>query len=481
MSEILGFDPLRDVAPPYWAAAGALALALVLGLIRLVKRLIFPRQAQSDTPPRSLANAVTWACAAAALVFAGEGMFEVIREAAPDVWWLPWLGIGLLEGPLLAFALRAKELIAQQRFAMPDQVERLTRQVSQATRMTWLLASGSAVLSASAALDAGTPSVPLLRAAAPIVGVILWHHALRIEQESNGGRKRETRWKWTPEYILTRLGLVTARASETADAEVHMRLTKVADWVIRYARSIKRNADRNGWWNAYLRWRMEHCYRAAERDLDLTRNADRRALLEQIIASRSDAVLLTTLAGVTRTDLGLSEVESPERNVRIVYPKPVERAVRDTRVVFQKRVVERLVERPTRITRVVFPKPVERPAWDGRNAPETQHRDASETAARDARNGRSGTPIRNGGTPTRNGGGRATREEIDQAIAAEMKPTGEVPIRPLAERLGIPKATMHRHVTRYRQEHGLPTPQGVIPPPHASGHALATVGGGETA
>ncbi|MGW0485762.1 hypothetical protein [Nonomuraea sp. NPDC003214] len=497
MIDIVGFDPLRDLAPPYWAAAGAFALALLLGLFRLVRRLIFPKRATLERPARSFANAVTWACAAAALVFAGEGIFEVITEAAPDVWWLPWLGIGLLEGPLLAFALRAKELIAQQKHALPDQVERLTRQIGQATRYTWLLASSSALISASAALDAGTPSIPLLRAAAPIVGVILWHHALRIEQDANGGRKRDSRWKWTPEYILTRLGLVTARHTETADAEVHMRLTKVADWVIRYARSVKRNADRDsqrdslrdGWWDTrwdtYVRWRMERIYRAAERDLDLTRNADRRALLEQIIASRSDAVLLTTHAGVTRADLGLPEVgqpdERPTRPIHITFAKPVGRPVRDTRIVFHETVVDRPVERPARPIHITFTKPAGRPVRDARNTPGTGRRDTVGTVRRDARDSGSGTPKRPSGTPARDGGDKPTREEIYDAIAAAMTPTGEVPIRPLALELGIPRATLHRHVIKYREENG-PTPQsqGVIPPPRANGHQLASVGGGNT-
>ncbi|MEU4231191.1 hypothetical protein AB0F17_43440 [Nonomuraea sp. NPDC026600] len=486
MIDIVGFDPLRDVAPPYWAAAGASALALLLGLFRMLRRWVFPMRAQQERPRRSLADAVTWACASAALVFAGEGMFEVITRAAPGVRWLPWLGIGLLEGPLLAFALRAKELIGQKRHI----------EAGQATRMTWLLASASAVISASAALDTGTPSIPLLRAAAPIVGVILWHHALRIEQEANGSRRRrESRWVWTPEYILTRLGLVTARATETADAEVHQRLTRVADWVIRYARSVKRNADRNGWWdtrwNTYIRLRMERIYRAAERDLDLTRNADRRALLEQIIVSRSDAVLLTTLAGVTRADLGLSEAEQPlgqpERNTRIVFHKPVEQAVRNTRILFHKEIVEQPVERPSRPIRIVFQKPVERPAGNDRNAPETGHRATSGTAERNSRNGGSGTPDQNGGTPNRNTGagdrnsdGKPTRKEIYDAIADAITPTGEVPIRPLATQLGIPTATMHRHVAKYREEHRQTSPpKEVIPPPRANGHQLTTVGGGD--
>lgn len=78
-----------------------------------------------------------------ALVFAGEGLFEVTTRAAPGVWWLPWLSIGLLEGPLLAFALHAKELIGQKR-----RVE-----AGQTIRITWLLASASAVIVTSEALD----------------------------------------------------------------------------------------------------------------------------------------------------------------------------------------------------------------------------------------------------------------------------------------------------------------------------------------
>ncbi|MFD9947710.1 hypothetical protein ACFWYW_56730 [Nonomuraea sp. NPDC059023] len=468
MIDIYGFDPLRDLPPPAWAAAGAAALALLLALVRLAKHLILPKSRAPARPRRSLADAVTWACASAALVFAGEGMFEVITRAAPGVWWLPWLGIGLLEGPLLAFALRAKELITAQRH----------EEAVQAISMTWLLAAASAVISASAALEAGNPSVPLLRAAAPIVGVILWHHALRIEEKANGGRRRESRWKWTPEYILTRLGLVTARATETVDAEIHQRLTRVADWVIRYARSVKRNADRNGQrgtrWNTYVRWRMEHCYRAAERDLDLTRNASRRALLEHIIASRSDAVLLATLTGVTRADLGMHEPEQlpehPARNTRMVFHQPVKRPVRNTRVLFHQKVVER----PVRTARLVFHKRVEHPARTDRNTPRKEAHGSRGTAERNGRNNGSGTP-------ERNGGGKPTREEIEAAIADAIGPNGEVPIRPLAARLGIPQATMHRYVTRYREEHGIAVsaPQGVIPPPRVNGHQPAAMGSGD--
>ncbi|MEV4117159.1 hypothetical protein [Nonomuraea sp. NPDC049695] len=511
MIDIWNFDPLRDIAPPYWAAAGAFALALMLAALRRLKRLFFPKAQAPDRPPRSLANAVTWACAAAALVFAGEGMFEVITRAAPEVWWLPWLGIGLLEGPLLAFALRAKELLRGLKYAQPDQAERLIRQAGQATRMTWLLASASAVISASANFDTGTPSIPLLRAAAPIVGVILWHHALRIEQDAHTGRQRESRWKWTPEYVLTRLGLVTARATETADAEVRMRLTKVADWVLRYARLVRRDAardtgQRTWWdtrWDTFVRWRMERIYRAADRDLDLTRDASRRALLEEMIASRDAVVLLTTRAGVTHADLGRPETGQPTGqptpSVRIIYPKPAERVVRDTRLVFHDKIVERLVERPARPIRITFPSSAGRPSRDTRDTRETRHRDTRGTAHRDGRDGTNGTANRDGGTPNRNGGGtsrtshqsgagKPTEKEIIAAIADAITPSGDVPIRPLALELGIPRATLHRHVAKYRETHGITPPsKGVIPAPrtnsqHAdsNGPNLAPVGGGTT-
>ncbi|MFI6541512.1 hypothetical protein ACIBHY_54300 [Nonomuraea sp. NPDC050547] len=464
MIDVLGYDLLREVAPPFWAAAGAFALALLLGLVSLLKRWLLPKRTQPERRRRSLADAVTWACAAAALVFAGEGMFEVISRAAPGVWWLPWLGIGLLEGPLLAFALRAKELIAARRH----------EEAGQSIRMTWLLASASAVISASAALDAGTPSIPLLRAAAPIVGVILWHHALRIEQESSGRRRRESRWKWTPEYLLTRLGLVTARATETADAEVHMRLTRVADWVIRYARLVQRNADRSGWWearwNTHVRWRMERAYRAAERDLDLVRQTDRRTLLEQLIVSRSDAILLATLAGVTRADLGIPELEQlvkqPARNTRIVFHTPVEQPVRNTRMLFHRELAE---------------QPAERRHGSHRNTPVERRRVTSGTAERNAQGDRNGTPERHTALDGRGSDDRPSQKKIYAAIAAAMTPAGEVPIRPLAAKLGIPTATMHRHVAKYRREHGQSSPpRGVIAPPNANEHQLTTVGGGSS-
>ncbi|MFI9845096.1 hypothetical protein ACIHFD_49315 [Nonomuraea sp. NPDC051941] len=474
-------------APPYWAAGGAAATLLTMALICGFRRLFFPKR-RTERPRRSLANAVTWICAAAAVVISGQGVFEVIHVAAPDVPWLPWLGVFLLEGPLLAFALRAKEAVDQE------------KDPAGAIRMTWVLAGMSAAISATSTMSTGSASVFLLRAITPIVGVILWHHALSIEQERSGATKSQSRWKWTPEYLLTRLGLVTAKEAQTADAEVHMRLTKVADWVIRYARAVERNTTRNAErnstrntrWSSFCRVRLERIYRAAERDLNLTQNADRRALLEQIIMSRSDAVLLTTLAGVTRADLGLSETEQPAerpaRNTRIVFHKPVEQPVRNTRILFHKQVVEQPVERPSRGTRIVFRKPVEHPTGTGRNTSRKEAQKTGGTAGRNGRNGSSGTPERNGGTPDRNtgagernGDGKPTREEIFDAIRAAMKPSGEVPIRPLATQLGIPQATLHRHVTKYREEHGPATPsQGVIPPPRANGHPLSTVGSGDT-
>jgi hypothetical protein len=151
--------------------------------------------------------------------------------------------------------------------------------------------------------------------------------------------------------------------------------------------------------------------------------------------------------------------------------------------------VEQPVERPSRPIRIVFQKPAERPAGNDRNAPETGRRDTSGAAGRNGRDGSSGTSDRNGGTPDRNtsagdrnGDGRPTRKEIYDAIAAAMTPAGEVPIRPLAVKLGIPTATMHRHVAKYREEHGQTSPpKGVISPPRANGHQLTTVGGGDTA
>uniref|UniRef100_UPI003F494463 hypothetical protein n=1 Tax=Streptosporangium sp. CA-235898 TaxID=3240073 RepID=UPI003F494463 len=486
---------LPDLAPPYWVAVGAAAVVSLLVLFWLVKRKMFPkRQLETARPRRSLADFVTRVCAVAALIVAGEGIFEVISRAAPDVPWLPWLGIGLLEGPLLAFALRGKELIAAGRH----------EEAGQAIRMTWLLASMSAVISATAALSSGDPGVSLLRAAAPIVGVILWHDALRIEQKEHGRRQRESRWKWTPEYLLTRLGLLTARSTETVDAEVHMRLTKVADAVIRYARAAARNTPGDsGWndrWNTFRRWRMERVYRSAERDLDLTRNTERRALMEQIIVSRSDAVLLTTLAGATRADLGLPEVEQlveqPARNTRIVFHAPVEQTVRNTRILFHKEVVEHPVERSARTTRIVFHKPVERPGRADRNTPGTERRDTSETAHRSGgtpnrntrnssrgtddngtRNGRN-TPDRNTDGTAQNSDGKPTREQIDAVIAANISPLGEIPVRALAKDLGVPASTMSRHVTRYRGEHGLPPAEEeadeIVPAPRAEGNGHTT-------
>ncbi|MEV1177505.1 hypothetical protein [Nonomuraea sp. NPDC049784] len=447
-----------NAAPPYWAAGGAAATLLTMGLIWGFMRLVLPKR----RPPRhrSMANLVTWVCAAAALVISGQGIFEVIHRAAPDVPWLPWLGVFLLEGPLLAFALRAKEAVDQQ------------KDPSSAIRMTWVLASMSAAISATSTLTAGDAGVFLLRAVAPVVGVILWHHALAIELEGTGSTKSQSRWKWTPEYVLTRLGLVTARTTETADAEVHMRLTKVADWVIRYARAAVRNAQTPGWWNTrwnnFARWRLERIYRAAERDLDLVRNTSRRELLEQIIASRSTAVLLTLLAGCTHADLGLPEPERPEQS---------------------------LEEQARNTTRMLFHTIVKQP----RNTPDRNSRNTNEATERNTRNGAPGTGgdavrntratgDRNTQDPERNTSGKPTREEFDAAIARHISPAGEVPIRTLARELGVAPATMSRHADRYRKQNGFPSPsEGVIPPPRSSDHndphnasqQLAAVGGGD--
>ncbi|MFG1976994.1 hypothetical protein ACGFJC_47345 [Nonomuraea fuscirosea] len=443
MIEILGFDPIRDLAWHHWAAIGAGALALLLGVLRWLKSRYFPKRSLPGQSPRSLANVVTRASAVMVLVIAGEGIFEVISRAAPHLWWFPWLGVGLLELPLLAFALRAGELIAAGR----------REEAAQAIRLTWLFASLSAVISSSGALDAGDLSVALMRAAAPIMGVILWHHALHIELTKDGDHKRTSRWKWTPDLILTRLGLRTADATETADAEIHQRLTRVADWVIRYARAVQRNTRRGGWWNdkwnGCTRLRMERLYRAAERDLDLTRNTSRRALLEQIIASRARAARLAVLAGATLSELGVPEMEHPGRNKRIVFQPKVEHLRWNTRIVVRK-------------------VPVERP---DRNAP-----DNGGTPDRNGRNSNGGTGDRNGrngrngstGTPNRNTDQKPTREEIFERIRAVIGPDGKIPIRPLASELGIPQSTLHRHADAFRKKHGVPKPPAV--PAQGNGH-----------
>lgn len=413
-----------NAAPPYWAAGGAatalLTMCLCWGFMRLVLR--------KRRPPRrhrSMANMVTWVCAAAALVVSGQGIFEVIHRAAPDVPWLPWLGVFLLEGPLLAFALRAKEAVDQE------------KDPSSAIRMTWILASMSAAISAASTLTAGDTGVFLLRAVAPVVGVILWHHALAIELERSGATKSQSRWKWTPEFVLTRFGLMTARATETADAEVHMRLTKVSDWVIRYARAAVRNAQTPGWWNSpwsnFARWRLERIYRAAERDLDLVRNTSRQKLLEQIIASRSAAVLLTLLAGCTHADLGLPEPKQPLK----------EQARNTLRIRF----------------RTISKQP--------RNTPDRNSRNTNGTTKRNIR----ADSKRNTQDPERNTSGKPTREQFDTAIARRINPAGEVPIRALAQELGVAPSTMSRHAERYRKENGFLSPsEGVIPPPRGNEH-----------
>ncbi|MEU4703384.1 hypothetical protein [Nonomuraea dietziae] len=454
MTTIEWLTTLPDLSPLYWTAAGAAAAVLLRTVFWLVMRMFFPKRREPERPRRSLANAVTWACAAAALVISGEGIFEVIQQAAPDVPWLPWLGVGLLEGPLLAFALRAKEEIAQQRDPAPS------------IRMTWILAALSSVIAATATFATGNVGVVLLRAVTPIVGAILWHHALRIEQDKTGKPKSESRWKWTPEYIATRLGLVTARASQTADAEVHMRLTKVADAVIRYARAAARNTQRNNRWNSawytLRRWRMERVYRAAERDLDLTRNTDRRTLLEQMIESRSDAVLLGLLVGFTRADLGLPEVEHPEQ-------PSAEQSQPQTRVVFHK-VVEQ-AEQPPLMTRVLFHKVVEQAEPNDRNSKEQPKRNSGGTPDQNARNSDRGTDDdrsrdsrnthgRNTDDTGRNGIDKPTLEQINAAIASYITPTGELPVRPLARKLGVSPSTLSRHADKYRKEHGYPlTPE----------------------
>ncbi|GAA4209371.1 hypothetical protein GCM10022252_75770 [Streptosporangium oxazolinicum] len=477
MTEVDWLTLLPDLTPYHWAAVGAGAVVLLSGVLLLVKRMLFPKKRQVDKPRRSLADLVTRICAGAALIVSGEGVFEVVHQAAPDVPWLPWLSVGLLEGPLLAFALRAKEAIDNDQDPGP------------AIRMTWLLAGLSSVIASSSTLASGNPGVSLVRAITPIVGAILWHYALQNERGKADRPQSESRWKWTPEYLLTRLGLLTARASATEDAEVHIRLTKVADATIRYARAAQRNTRRNTWWdtrwNTFRRWRMERVYRAAERDLDLTRNTDRRALLEQIIASRSGSVLLTTLAGATRADLGLPDVEQPAeqpaRNTRMIFHAPVEQPVRNTRILFHETVVEQPVKHPVRTTRMVFhtpvEHPVEHPARNGRNTPRIERRNT---------NGANG---RNTGKPHQNGDGKPTREDIHAAIAANISPTGEVPVRSLAKEIGVSPATLSRYAGKYREEHGYTsTTEGVIPPPRSisrqavndlTEYEYAPVGGGD--
>ncbi|MEU6713055.1 helix-turn-helix domain-containing protein [Nonomuraea sp. NPDC046802] len=441
MFEILGFDPMRDLAPHHWAAIGAGGVVLLLGVLRWLKGLFFPKRAQPGKPQRSLADAVTSASAAAVLVFAGEGIFEVAGRAAPDVPWLPWLGIFLLEAPLLAFALRAKELIGAER----------RDEAGQAIRLTWLFATLSAAISASSALSTGDLSLPLIRAAAPIMGVILWHHALNIELNENGRPKRQSRWKWTPEYLLTRLGLLTARATDTADAEVHLRLTKVADWVIRYARAAVRNTQRNtamsARWHNLTLWRLERIYRAAERDLDLTRNTDRAELLEQIIVSRNAVVLLALQAGATRTDLGLPEMEQAA----------VEQARNIVRMLFRTIEQPRAQQRNT--VRIVFHKPVKHARSADRNTRGTGHRNTGGTGNSNTGNSRRATGDDRSSNTQRNTG-KPTREQLEDAIARSIRPDGEVPCRELARELGISPSTVSRAASRYREEHGLPIEPG---------------------
>ncbi len=286
---------LPDWAPGWWALAGAAATLLLVAVAAGARR------RRAGRPPWSLANGLTWVAAVGCVVAAGEAVYTVLRSAVPDHPWVAWLGVSILEVPMLAFALRAREASRPSSGISPEPY----------IRMTWMLAGGSSVIAALAYAPMG-PAVMVLRAITPIIGAALWHAALKIEAKRAGtAPARLTRWRWTPDRILTHLGLLTAAESQTEDAEIHMRLTKVADAVIRGARSARRHAERpgrvSGAWYGWRVRRLERVYRAAERDLDLTRQAGRYRLLEEIIASRNAAPQLMLLAGARHADLGLPE------------------------------------------------------------------------------------------------------------------------------------------------------------------------------
>lgn len=400
-----------------------------------------------------LADWLTWAFAIGCVVSAGEAVFTVLQKAAAAHTWIAWTGVAILEGPMLVCALRARDASRPGGTGNP----------APYIRMTWLLAGASSAIAALAYAGVG-PAAMVLRALAPIVGAFLWHGALKIEARRTGtAKQRLTRWRWTPDRILTHLGLLTAAESQTEDAEVHMRLTKVADAVIRAARATRRNTSRNtglvGAWNSarygWRMWRLERVYRAAERDLDLTRHSERHALLEQIIEARNAAPALMLKAGCTRAELGLGEVEQPERQVRY-----------RTRVVFQpgaeQRVGGRQHARPGTAGTAV--------GTAGR--PE---RDGAETAAGTSGGTPAGTGTRNGvagwngagetqalvdagrGMAERpgDGSGRPDREEILAELDRVYQETGKLPVRPIARQFDVSPATVQRAVDLYRDMHNL--------------------------
>lgn len=443
---------MPDLAPGWWALAGATAALLLVVVTAGVRR------RRAGRPPSFvLADWLTWAFAIGCAVSAGEAIYTVLRGAAEHSW-VAWTGVAILEGPMLVCALRARDASRPGGAGNPEPY----------VRMTWLLAGASSAVAALAYAKAG-PEAMVLRALAPMVGAFLWHGALKIEARRTGtAKQRETRWRWTPDRILTHLGLLTAAASQTADAEIHMRLTRVADATIRAARAHQRYTERDtGWLGSWYGsryswrlWRLERLYRAAERDLDLTRNTERQQLLEQIIEVRNAAPALMLKAGRTRADLGLSEVEQPREATAQHAPPAVRHA-----------------------THIVFRRAVEHDGGLGRNSRNSRGshvETAGVTGGRTERN-RGGTPAgtpdgtvgRNswyttagtasdtpapvGGTAERPGESLPgpSREEILAEIDKVYRATGKLQVRPIARKFNVAPATVQRAVDHYREAHNL--------------------------
>lgn len=277
--------PIPEIHPQWYAVI--VAALVVLGVLAAVGR----------RRRWSLANGLTWLSAVGTVVMAGTAIYRIVYDITSSTT-LALLGVFLLEVPMVAFALRAKEAQAAGADWRPS------------LRKTWLLAGASAALSAVAAIPDG-PAGVILRAITPLIGAMLWHNALSVAHEQDGGELAKGRWKWTPERILTHVGLYTAKDLDVEGAEMHRRLTKVADAAIAYERARAVLSRVHPPEDAQFRHeraagRLDKVFRAAERDLHLSVRPDRMERLTAMIAARTAAYRLAEHARLDRPDTAAS-------------------------------------------------------------------------------------------------------------------------------------------------------------------------------
>ncbi|GAA0348104.1 hypothetical protein NE235_10845 [Actinoallomurus spadix] len=277
--------------PRYALAAAAVALVLVLAVVRKLTR------------GRRAEDVLTVIAAVIATTVAGTGMWRFFSVTLHFSGLLRALLFAFIEVSVFTSALRARRNVA----------ESATHTAGVDGAAVWALTGLSAVLSA---LDARSFAEVLFRLVAPLVAAWLWERSMAVERRRITGRS--IHWRVTPERLFVWLGLAEPADRTAADVDVHRRLHRVARAAkrLRVLRARGERAWRIGW----AERRLDRVMAAAVEYAGLASDPDRQEELVDQLGVLYHAAALADLSPAAPWAVPAAPASSPLYRVPPSHP-----------------------------------------------------------------------------------------------------------------------------------------------------------------